>query len=143
MGVVRGWWPVGVTVALTLGGCSGQWRPAPVPGPVVVPPVSTPGAVQTGIASWYGPGFHGKRTSNGEVYNQYELTAAHRTLPFGTRLRVTDVDTGRSVTVRVNDRGPFVRGRVVDVSASAAETLGITGKGVAKVKVDVVEAGAK
>jgi rare lipoprotein A len=71
------------------------------------------------------------------------LTAAHRTLPFGTRLRVTDVDTGRSVTVRVNDRGPFVRGRVVDVSASAAETLGITGKGVAKVKVDVVEAGAK
>jgi rare lipoprotein A len=71
------------------------------------------------------------------------LTAAHRTLPFGTRLRVTDVDTGRSVTVRVNDRGPFVRGRVVDVSASAAETLGIKGKGVAKVKVDVVEAGAK
>jgi rare lipoprotein A len=71
------------------------------------------------------------------------LTAAHRTLPFGTRLRVTDVDTGRSVTVRVNDRGPFVRGRVVDVSASAAETLGITGKGVAKVKVDVVEAGGK
>lgn len=71
------------------------------------------------------------------------MTAAHRTLPFGTRLRVTDVDTGRSVTVRVNDRGPFVRGRVVDVSASAAETLGITGKGVAKVKVDVVEAGAK
>jgi rare lipoprotein A len=71
------------------------------------------------------------------------LTAAHRTLPFGTRLRVTDVDTGRSVTVRVNDRGPFVRGRVVDVSSSAAETLGITGKGVAKVKVDVVEAGAK
>jgi rare lipoprotein A len=68
------------------------------------------------------------------------LTAAHRTLPFGTRLRVTDVDTGRSVTVRVNDRGPFVRGRVVDVSASAAETLGIKGKGVAKVKVDVVEA---
>jgi len=71
------------------------------------------------------------------------LTAAHRTLPFGTRLRVTDVNTGRSVTVRVNDRGPFVRGRVVDVSASAAETLGITGKGVAKVKVDVVEAGAR
>jgi len=68
------------------------------------------------------------------------LTAAHRTLPFGTRLRVTDVNTGRSVTVRVNDRGPFVRGRVVDVSASAAESLGITGKGVAKVKVDVVEA---
>ena len=68
------------------------------------------------------------------------MTAAHQTLPFGTRLRVTDVATGRSVTVRVNDRGPFVPGRVVDVSASAAETLGITGKGVAKVKLDVVEA---
>jgi len=83
------------------------------------------------------------RCSSGEKFDKNELTAAHRTLPFGTRLRVTDVDTGRSVTVRVNDRGPFVRGRVVDVSASAAETLGITGKGVAKVKVDVVEAGAK
>mgnify|MGYP001161889844 CR=1 FL=1 len=82
-------------------------------------------------------------TASGEKFDKNELTAAHRTLPFGTRLRVTDVDTGRSVTVRVNDRGPFVRGRVVDVSASAAETLGITGKGVAKVKVDVVEAGAK
>ena len=85
----------------------------------------------------------GARTASGEKFDKNELTAAHRTLPFGTRLRVTDVDTGRSVTVRVNDRGPFVRGRVVDVSASAAETLGITGKGVAKVKVDVVEAGAK
>ena len=72
-------------------------------------------------------------------FNSQELTAAHRTLPYGTRLRVTDVATGRSVTVRVNDRGPFVRGRVVDVSRSAAQTLGITGKGVAKVKLDVVE----
>ena len=72
-------------------------------------------------------------------YSASGMTAAHRTLPFGTRLRVTDVATGRSVTVRVNDRGPFVRGRVVDVSRGAAQTLGITGKGVAKVKIDVVE----
>ncbi len=93
-----------------------------------------------GLASFYSYDPH---TASGEKFDKNELTAAHRTLPFGTRLRVTDVDTGRSVTVRVNDRGPFVRGRVVDVSASAAETLGITGKGVAKVKVDVVEAGAK
>jgi rare lipoprotein A len=93
-----------------------------------------------GLASFYSYDPH---TASGEKFNKNELTAAHRTLPFGTRLRVTDVDTGRSVTVRVNDRGPFVRGRVVDVSASAAETLGITGKGVAKVKVDVVEAGGK
>jgi rare lipoprotein A len=93
-----------------------------------------------GLASFYSYDPH---TASGEKFDKNELTAAHRTLPFGTRLRVTDVDTGRSVTVRVNDRGPFVRGRVVDVSASAAETLGIKGKGVAKVKVDVVEAGAK
>jgi rare lipoprotein A len=89
-----------------------------------------------GIASFYSYDPH---TASGEKFDAKELTAAHRTLPFGTRLRVTDVATGRSVTVRVNDRGPFVRGRVVDVSASAAETLGITAKGVAKVKLDVVD----
>jgi len=89
-----------------------------------------------GVASFYSD----TETASGEKFDKNELTAAHLTLPFGTRLRVTDVDTGRSVTVRVNDRGPFVRGRVVDVSASAAETLGIKGKGLAKVKVDVVEA---
>jgi rare lipoprotein A len=93
-----------------------------------------------GLASFYSYDPH---TASGEKFDKNELTAAHRTLPFGTRLRVTDVNTGRSVTVRVNDRGPFVRGRVVDVSASAAQSLGITGKGVAKVKVDVVEAAAK
>jgi rare lipoprotein A len=89
-----------------------------------------------GLASFYSYDPH---TASGEKFDKHELTAAHRTLPFGTRLRVTDVATGRSVTVRVNDRGPFVRGRVVDVSASAAETLGITAKGVAKVKLDVVD----
>lgn len=89
-----------------------------------------------GVASFYSYDPH---TASGEKFNAQELTAAHRTLPFGTRLRVTDVATGRSVTVRVNDRGPFVRGRVVDVSRGAAQTLGITGKGVAKVKLDVVE----
>ncbi len=89
-----------------------------------------------GLASFYSYDPH---TASGEKFDKHELTAAHRTLPFGTRLRVTDVTTGRSVTVRVNDRGPFVRGRVVDVSASAAETLGITAKGVAKVKLDVVD----
>ena len=75
----------------------------------------------------------------GEKFDANELTAAHRTLPFGTRLRVTNVATGRSVTVRVNDRGPFVNGRVVDVSHGAADKLGITGQGVAKVKLEVVE----
>ena len=89
-----------------------------------------------GLASFYG---HQSQTASGEKFNPQELTAAHRTLPFGTRVRVTDVATGRSVTVRVNDRGPFVPGRVVDVSSAAAETLGISGRGIAKVKLDVVE----
>ena len=89
-----------------------------------------------GLASFYS---HGAKTANGEKFDAHELTAAHRTLPFGTRLRVTNVATGRSVTVRVNDRGPFIPGRVVDVSYSAAETLGIIGPGIAKVKLDVVQ----
>ena len=89
-----------------------------------------------GLASFYG---HQSQTASGEKFNPQELTAAHRTLPFGTKVRVTDVATGRSVTVRVNDRGPFVPGRIVDVSSSAAETLGISGRGIAKVKLDVVD----
>jgi rare lipoprotein A len=89
-----------------------------------------------GLASFYA---EGARTASGETFNPRELTAAHRTLPFGTRLCVTNVATGRSVTVRINDRGPFVPGRVVDVSYSAAETLGIVGRGVAKVKLVVVQ----
>ena len=89
-----------------------------------------------GIASFYK---QGSRTASGEKFNPRELTAAHPTLPFGTRVRVTNVNTGRSVTVRINDRGPFIRGRVIDVSHSAAESLGMVGQGVAKVKLDVVE----
>jgi rare lipoprotein A len=89
-----------------------------------------------GLASFY---TEGTQTASGEKFDTRELTAAHPTLPFGTQLRVTNVATGRSVTVRVNDRGPFVPGRVVDVSYAAAETLGMVGGGVAKVKLDVVQ----
>jgi len=89
-----------------------------------------------GLASFYSTG---AKTANGEKFDPNELTAAHRTLPFGTRLRVTDVATGQSVTVRVNDRGPYVAGRTVDLSHGAAESLGIVNRGVAKVKVDVVD----
>jgi rare lipoprotein A len=96
---------------------------------------ATPTASQ-GLASYYS---EGARTASGEKFDANELTAAHPTLPFGTRLRVTNVATGRSVTVRVNDRGPYVAGRVVDVSYSAANALGMVGSGVAKVKLDVVE----
>lgn len=88
-----------------------------------------------GLASFY---TEGSQTASGEKFDGHQLTAAHRTLPFGTRVRVTNVTNGRSVTVRINDRGPFVPGRVVDVSYVAAETLGITRQGVAKVKLDVV-----
>jgi len=88
-----------------------------------------------GVASFYSDE---QQTANGEIFNPNAMTAAHPTLPFGTRLRVTNLATGRFVTVRVNDRGPFVPGRVVDVSYSAAETLGIVGRGLAKVKLDVV-----
>jgi rare lipoprotein A len=89
-----------------------------------------------GIASFYR---HDSKTASGEKFDPSEMTAAHRTLPFGTRLRVTNLANGRSVTVRVNDRGPFVRGRAVDVSSSAAEALHMTEQGVAKVKLDVVQ----
>jgi rare lipoprotein A len=89
-----------------------------------------------GVASFY---TEGTKTASGEKFNTLEMTAAHPTLPFGTKLRVTNVASGRSVTVRVNDRGPYVQGRVVDVSYSAADALGMVGKGVAKVKLDVVQ----
>jgi rare lipoprotein A len=89
-----------------------------------------------GIASFY---TEGQQTASGEKFDTHDLTAAHPTLPFGTRLRVTNVATGRSVTVRVNDRGPYVPGRVVDVSHSAADALGMVGRGIAKVKLDVVQ----
>jgi rare lipoprotein A len=89
-----------------------------------------------GVASFY---TEGTKTASGEKFNTMEMTAAHPTLPFGTKLRVTNVASGQSVTVRVNDRGPYIRGRVVDVSYSAADALGMVGKGVAKVKLDVVQ----
>jgi rare lipoprotein A len=97
---------------------------------------SAAGTKMAGVASFYS---EGERTASGEKFDAHELTAAHPTLPFGTKLRVTNVATGRSVTVRVNDRGPFVHGRVVDVSYSAAQSLGMVGKGIANVKLDVVQ----
>jgi len=82
--------------------------------------------VQTGAASWYGPGFHGKKTANGERFNTHTLTAAHKTLPFDTKVRVTNERTGKSVVVRINDRGPYAHGRVIDLSKAAAEAVGLS-----------------
>src|ERR671938_1045916 len=82
--------------------------------------------VQRGAASWYGPGFHGRRTASGESFNANALTAAHRSLPFGTRVRVVNQRTGRSVVVRINDRGPYVGGRVIDLARGAARQIGMS-----------------
>jgi len=92
-----------------------------------------PQYAEVGIASWYGPGFHGRTTANGELYDMYAFTAAHKTLPFGTVVEVVDLDTGRSVVVRINDRGPFVPGRIIDLSYAAAGALGILERGTARV----------
>src|SRR5213078_4321805 len=100
-------------------GCALVRAPAP-------PPITD--GVQVGVASWYGPGFHGNRTANGEIYDQYELTAAHPSLPLGTRVMVTNLENGRAVQVRINDRGPFV----------AARTIGMVGPGTVRVRVEVL-----
>ncbi|TCK06709.1 rare lipoprotein A [Phorcysia thermohydrogeniphila] len=96
---------------------------------------SSTGYVEVGIASWYGPGFHGKRTASGEFYNMYKLTAAHKTLPLGTYVRVINLENGKSVVVKINDRGPFVPGRIIDLSYAAAKRIGMLSKGTARVKI--------
>jgi len=98
-----------------------------------------PGAGEVGLASWYGPDFHGRRTSSGEVYDMYQLTAAHRELPLGTWILVTNLENGRSVELRVNDRGPFVGDRIVDVSYAAGRLLGMIGPGVVPVRLTVTK----
>lgn len=110
-------------------------RPAPPP------PAQRVAAVRSsysGMASWYGPGFHGRRSASGESFNQYAMTAAHRTLPFGTQVRVTNMNNGRQVVVRINDRGPYSHGRIIDLSAGAASAIGLQSAGVGPVKVEVL-----
>lgn len=97
-----------------------------------------PIASEAGMASWYGPGFHGKRTASGERYNMYAMTAAHRTLPFGTTVRVTNLKNNKSVVVRINDRGPFKAGRVIDLSKAANQALSCN---LCRVKIEVLEKG--
>src|SRR5262245_11749111 len=119
-----------VVLAVCLHAC-GFFRSTPTP-----PPVTN--GQQEGIASWYGPGFHGRRTANGEIYDQYELTAAHPSLPLGTRVMVTSLTNGRSVEVRVNDRGPFVGGRVIDLSYASARVIGMIGPGTMPVRIELI-----
>jgi len=113
-------------------------RPYTVNGKTYYPTVVSVGWTQDGIASWYGPNFHGGKTSNGEQYNMYAMTAAHKTLPMNTMVRVTNKNNGRSVVVRINDRGPFVRGRIIDLSYAAGKKIGINATGTAPVHLEVL-----
>lgn len=130
---------LGLGLAASLAACAAP-RPAPAPPPPPAPPpvaaAPAPTFAQQGVASWYGKSHHGRRTANGETYDMNAMTAAHRTLPFGTVVRVTRLDDGRNLTVRINDRGPYARGRIIDLSAEAAERIGMTEQGVARVKVE-------
>lgn len=110
-------------------------RPYTIQGRTYHPLPSAEGYRERGIASWYGPNFHGKRTSNGEQYNMESLTAAHKTLPMDTWVEVTNQENGRQIVLRINDRGPFVDGRIIDLSKAAARDLGVLGKGTARVEV--------
>lgn len=122
---------VAVPTLALLAGCSRAVVTSPR-----VPPVA--GLEQVGLASWYGAPHHGRRTASGEIYDMNRLTAAHRTLPFGTRLLVTNRDTSQSTEVRVNDRGPFVDGRILDVSYAAARQMGAVGAGTFPVRLRVI-----
>jgi rare lipoprotein A len=97
-----------------------------------------PDWMQQGRVSWYGPGFHGRRTANGEIFDAHALPMAHRSLPLGTTVRVTNLENGRSVVLRVNDRGPYVRGRVADLSRGAAEALGFVDDGVVPARIELL-----
>ena len=127
-----------------LSGCGqSSWRRGGVPGSKAYtvrgktyhPLKSAHGFVEEGVASWYGPGFHGRRTSSGELYNQFAMTAAHKILPLGTKVRVSLLNGKRQVVVRINDRGPFVDNRIIDLSRAAASELDMIGKGTARVRV--------
>jgi len=95
---------------------------------------------EEGIASWYGHPYHGRRSASGEIYNMYDMTAAHRTLPFGAQVRVHDLENGRDVSVRINDRGPFVEGRIIDLSYAAAQAMGMNG--IARVRLEILGIGS-
>jgi rare lipoprotein A len=135
---------LGAALVVLATGCA-VVRPAPVAVPPTLPgpspttgPPSSPGTDQTGVASWYGERHHGRRTANGESYDMQALTAAHPTLPFGTIVAVTNLRNGRTVEVRINDRGPHVGGRLIDLSYAAARAVGLLEMGIGTVRVRVV-----
>lgn len=121
-----------------LWGCAAHQPSLPSP---ATPLSSSTQYKEVGIASWYGPNFHGKLTANGEIYDMYEMTAAHRTLPFHSIIKVTNLENGRSVVVRINDRGPYAKGRILDCSKATAKSLGMIDEGTAKVKIEMISLG--
>ncbi|MBM0636942.1 septal ring lytic transglycosylase RlpA family protein [Campylobacter sp. VicNov18] len=123
-------------------GSKGTMKPYTINGKTYYPTVVEVGETADGIASWYGPGFHGKKTSNGEIYDQNGLTAAHKTLPMNTILKVTNLNNNRQVTVRVNDRGPFVNNRIIDLSKGAASEIDMVASGTAPVRLEVIGFGS-
>ena len=110
-------------------------KPYTINGKTYYPMATADNYSETGVASWYGPKFHGKKTASGEKYNQNAMTAAHKTLPFGTRVRVTNLGNGKSADVVINDRGPFIDGRIIDLSRAAAKKMDMMGSGTARVKI--------
>jgi rare lipoprotein A len=148
-------WGVGLLLCLFFAGCASEPARPPVPyskmphlrtqrpyqikGTWYYPIPSAEGYVEEGMASWYGTDFHGKPTSCGETYDMWGMTAAHKTLPLGTNVKITNLQTGNSIVVRVNDRGPFVSGRIIDLSCRAAQELGSFRSGLAKVRVEAVQ----
>ena len=133
--------------ALLLTGCAHRRQARRVPPPPArrAPPArsaSIPvpiGTLETGIASWYGHPYHGRAAASGEIYDMEKLTAAHRTLPFNTWVRVYDLDTKKTIDLRINDRGPFVDGRIIDISHAAARAIDMIGPGVARVRIEVIQ----
>jgi rare lipoprotein A len=125
-----------LALLIALVGCAHRKSPPPTTVPKVT--VAPPGTVEKGIASWYGEPYHGRRTASGEVYDMNGVSASHRTLPFGTVVRVTRRDTGQAVEVRINDRGPFIEGRIIDLSYGAARKIDLDVDGIAPVKVEVL-----
>src|SRR6266699_5278811 len=126
---------VAVAGCVLLAGCGGRRR-------VVLPAAARVGSTETGVASWYGNPYHGRRSANGEIYDMEKLTAAHRTLPFNTWVRVYDLDNNKTTDVRIIDRGPFVDGRIIDLSHAAAKEIELIGPGVAEVELTVIAAPA-
>ena len=125
-------------VAILLAGCAHKKhvrRTPPPPAPSAAPKL---GHTETGLASWYGRPYHGRRAANGEIYDMEKLTAAHRTLPFDTWLRVANLDNSKTVEVRITDRGPFVEGRIIDLSHAAARAIDMLGPGTARVRLEVI-----